>query len=61
MRQYKIVEVYDEKTVETTTDDFEMAIQVIRDQQDGNTSTADSVALYAYWQGKYTLVGQIEL
>ncbi len=61
MKQYKIVEVYDEKTVETTTDDFEMAIQVIRDQQDGNTSPADSVALYTYWQGKYTLVGQIEL
>lgn len=61
MKQYKIVEVYDEKTVETTTDNFEVAIQVIRNQQDGNTSPADSVELYTYWQGKYTLVGQIEL
>jgi hypothetical protein len=61
MRQYKIVEVYDEKTVETTTDDFEAAIQVIRDQQDGNTTAADTVALYSYLQGKYVLIGEIEL
>lgn len=61
MRQYKIVEVYDEKSVETTTDEFEVAMQVIRDQQDGNTTPADSVALYSYLQGKYVLIGEIEL
>lgn len=61
MRQYKIVEVYDEKTIETTTDDFEVAIQAIRAQQDGDTAPADSVALYLCIQGKYVLVGEIEL
>ena len=61
MKQYKIVEVYDEKAVETTTDNFEVAIQVIRNQQDGDTSPADCVELYTYWQGRYTLVGLIEL
>jgi hypothetical protein len=61
MKQYKIVEVFDEKTVETTTNDFEVAIQVIRDQQDGNTTAADGVALYSYLQGKYVLIGEIEL
>lgn len=61
MKQYKIVEVYDEKTVETTTDSFEVAIQVIRDQQDGNTTSADRVALHSYLKGEYVLIGEIEL
>jgi hypothetical protein len=61
MKQYKIVEVYDEKTIETTTDDFEVAMLTIRAQQDGDVRSADSVALYMLRQGKYVLVGQIEL
>ena len=61
MKQYKIVEVFDKKTVDTMTDDFEVAIQVIRNQLDGNTAAADSIALYSYLQGKYVLIGQIEL
>jgi hypothetical protein len=43
MKQYKIVEVFDEKTVDTMTDDFEVAIQAIRDQLDGNTAAADDI------------------
>lgn len=61
MKQYKIVEVFDEKTVDTMTDDFEVAILTIRAQQDGDVHPADSVALYMLQQDKYVLIGQIEL
>ena len=61
MKQYKIVEVFDEKTVDTMTDDFEVAILTIRTQQDGDVRPADSVALYMLQQDKYVLIGQIEL
>lgn len=61
MERYKIVEVYDEKTVETTTNSFEVAMQVIRDQQDGSITSADRVTLYSYLQDKYVRIGEIEL
>jgi hypothetical protein len=61
MKQYKIVEVFDEKTVDTMTDDFEVAMLTIRAQQDGDVCPADNVALYMLQQDKYVLIGQIEL
>jgi hypothetical protein len=61
MKQYKIIETFDERLVETTTDDFEVAILAVHAQQDGDVHPADSIALYMLQQGKYVLVGEIEL
>lgn len=53
MKKYKVVEVYDEKVVETTTDSFNEAIMVYTDQINGTSYPCDSIAVFVWTDGGY--------
>lgn len=56
MRKYKIVEVYNEKTVVTSTDSFDEAVLTYQDQIGGETSPARTITFYMKWKDHYVLV-----
>ena len=61
MEKYKIVEVYDEKVVTTSTDSFDEAVMAYQDQIDGTSQPADCIKVYMECDGKYVLIVDKEL
>lgn len=61
MGKYKIVEVYDEKVVTTSTDSFDEAVMTYQDQMDGTSQPADSIKVYMDNNGKEILIVDKEL
>ena len=61
MKKYKIVEVYDEKVVETTTDSFNEAIMTYTDQIDGTSRPCDSIAVFVWIESDYYCIYSTDL
>ena len=61
MKKYKIVEVYDEKVVTTSTNSFDEAVTVYQDQMDGTSQPAARISVYMDNDGEEILIVDMEL
>ena len=61
MRKYKIVEMYDEKIVTTSTNSFDEAVTAYQNQMDGTSQPADRISIYMDNDGEEILIVDMEL